>query len=267
MALEFTTEVILYDKIKRIDFVNKLFKDDALEKEAGYFAFPFALSKPEFYVELPDGVVRPKSQMLDGACMQWYCLQDFVAAADDKSAVVWTAVESPLFTIGDINRDTFKSPLPIDNGHLYAYVFNNYWFTNYKASQDGELTFRFALTSMPKYDAVAASRFGQSVRNPLMAVVGTAAQGKMPEKASFCLVKPSNVVVQAVKGAESGNGTIIRLRELAGKTTKATIALPKKFTKAWACNLVEDQQSELKIDGGRVSVTVPANGLATIEVR
>ena len=267
MMLEFTTEIVLYDKIKRIDFINKLFKDNTYEKEAGYFAFPFALDKPEFYVELPNGVVRPKREMLDGACMQWYCLQDFVAAADDKAAVVWTAVESPLFTIGDINRDTFKSPLPIENGHLYAYVFNNYWFTNYKASQDGDLTFRFSLTSMPKYDPVAASHFGQSVRNPLMAVVGTAAQSKMPDEASFCLVKPSNVVVQAMKEAESGDGTILRLREIAGKNTKATLALPKNFTKAWACNLVEDQQSALKIDGGKLTVTVPANGLMTLEVQ
>ena len=267
MALEFTTEVILYDKIKRIDFVNKLFKDDTLEKEAGYFAFPFALNKPEFYVELPDGVVKPKSQMLPGACMQWYCLQDFVAAADDKAAVVWTAIESPLFTIGDINRETFKSPLPIENGHLYAYIFNNYWFTNYKASQDSDMIFRFSLTSMPKYDPVAASRFGQSVRNPLMAVVGQAAQSKMPKEASFCLVKPSNVVVQAVKDAEYGDGIIIRLRELAGKKTKATVALPKDFTRAWACNLVEDPQSELKVDGGKVTVTLPAYGLATIQVK
>ena len=249
---KWTTEVILYDKIKRIDFINTINKDETFEKEAGYFAFPFSLSKPEFYVELPDGIVRPKSQMMEGGCMQWYCLQDFVAAADDKAAVVWTAVDSPLVTIGDINRETFKSPLPIENGHLYAYVFNNYWFTNYKAGQGGELTFRFSLTSMPKYDPVAASHFGQSVRNPLMAVASH--QPLAISHQPFCSVNPGNITIQAVKQAESGGGTIIRLRELSGRDTRAT--LKGRFNQAWSCNLVEDIQSPLKVTQGKVEIPV-----------
>ena len=278
---EWSTDIILYDKIKRIDFVNTLKKEETYDKEAGYFAFPFALNRPEFYVELPNGVVRPKRDMLDGACMQWYCAQDFAAAADDGCAVIWTAVDSPLITIGDLNRETFKSPLPIENGHLYAYVFNNYWFTNYKASQGGELTFRFSLTSMPKYDSVEASRFGQSVRNPLLAIacgpddVGEALSGLpkagRPQRVaptSLCSVAPSNIVVQAVKQAESGKGLIIRLREVAGKKTQATLTLPAgKFNEAWSCNLVEDPQSKLRITKDKVAVTVPASGLATVFVK
>lgn len=264
-----TTEVILYDNAKRIDFINKLEKQETYEKEGGYFAFPFNLNKPEFYVELPNGVVKPKSQMLPGACMQWYCMQDYVAAADDKCAVVWSAIESPLITIGDINRETFKSPLPIDNGHLYAYAFNNYWFTNYKASQGGEMEFRYSLTSMPKYDPVAASRFGQSVRNPLIA--WTVTSPSAPAKnvpTSLVSVSAENVNVQAVKQAESGEGLIIRLRELAGKATPVTLALPKGlFKEAWSCTLVEDAQSRLKLSGGKVTITVPANGLATVWVK
>ena len=270
---EWTTRLVLYDNIKRIDFVNTLNREATYDKEAGYFAFPFGLNEPEFYVEIPDGVMRPKKDMLDGACMQWYCAQDFVAAADDKCAVVWTAVDSPLITIGDINRETFQSPIPIENGHLYAYAFNNYWFTNYKASQGGELTFRFSLTSMPKYDPVAAARFGQSVRNPLIAVtcaennVGAAPVAARPD-ASLCSVSPSNIVIQAVKQAQSGEGLIIRLREVAGKKTQATVIFPiAKFKEAWACSLVEDPKSKLAIKDGKIRVPVAANALATVLVK
>jgi len=268
---QWTTEIRLYDRVKRIDFVNRLQKTETYEKEAGYFAFPFNLDKPEFYVELPDGVVKPKSQMLPGACMQWYCAQDFVAAADAKCAVVWSAVESPLITIGDINRDTFKSPLPIDNGHLYAYAFNNYWFTNYKASQGGEMEFRYSLTSMPKYDPVAASRFGQSVRCPLVAWRMAASSAGKPTQGiptSLVSVSAENVNIQAVKQAESGGGLIIRLRELSGKQSEATLTLPKgKFKEAWSCTLVEDPLSRLKLSADQVTVTVPAHGLATVWVK
>lgn len=267
---EWVSIVVLYDKAKRIDFVDLLTKNETTDREAGYFAFPFGLNKPEWYVEIPDGVVRPKWQMLPGADMEWYCSQDYVAAADDRSAVVWTAMDSPLLTLGDINRETRESPLPIKNGHLYAYVFNNYWNTNYKASQGGQMTFRFSLTSMPKYDPIKAVRFGQMVRHPLVAnAYLPASTGRVaPAAASFCSVDRSNVVIQAAKQAESGKGIVIRLREVAGKAVSAVLTLPAgKFKEAWACNLVEDPKTKLSISGGKVSVAVPANGLATVLVR
>jgi len=226
-APEWTSEIMLYDNTKRIDFVNTLQKTETTDKEAGYFAFPFQFGKPRFHIELPDGEMRPDKDMLDGACMSWYCAQDYAAVEEPGCGVVWTAIYSPLITLGTINQDTFKSPLPLDNGHIYAYVFNNYWFTNYKASQGGEMIFRFALTSMPEYDRVAAARFGQTVRNPLRGIYAAgAARPAGKPAASLCSAAPGNVVIQTIKQAESGKGLIIRLREVSGKKTQATITLP-----------------------------------------
>lgn len=279
----FTTQVILYDNEKRIDFINLIDKNLVYEKEGGYFAFPFALTKPEFRIELPDGVVNPAKDMLDGGCMAWYCAQDFVAASDDTVSVVWTPVDSPLLTLCDVNYETAEGwnmpkaasnwPSKLDNGHIYGYAFNNYWFTNYKAGQSGKLTFRFSLTSMKAYDPVAASRFGQSVRNPLMvkviqpAVSGLKSRNTKPGK-SLCSISPSNVAIQAIKRAETGDGTIIRLRELSGKACKATVTAPALgFKQAWKCNLVEDPMGSLSVSKGAVSVDIPANGMVTVLVK
>ena len=268
-APEWTSEIILYDNAKRIDFINTLQKTETTDKEAGYFAFPFRFDKPRFHIEIPDGEMRPDKDMLDGACMSWYCAQDYAAVEEPGCAVVWTAIDSPLITLGTINQDTFKSPLPLDNGHIYGYVFNNYWFTNYKASQGGEMTFRFALTSMPEYDRVAAARFGQTVRNPLRGIYATGASRPAGKSAaSLCSAAPGNVVIQTIKQAESGKGLIIRLREVGGKKTQASITLPAgRFKEARLCNLVEDVGAELSISAGRVKVPIAANGLATVLVR
>jgi alpha-mannosidase len=76
------------------------------------------------------------------------------------------------------------------------------------------------------------------------------------------------VAVQAIKRAESGDGWIIRLREVGGKAVTATITLPAgKFKRAWACNLVEDSQSELQLAAGKIEVAVKANGMATVLVQ
>jgi hypothetical protein len=271
------SEVTLYDKAKRIDFVNTLDKTPTYEKEAGYFAFPFALRRPVFRVQLPDGVVRPDREMLDGGCMAWYCTQDFVVASDSDCAVVWTSVDSPLVTLGDINRETLqgawytagaKWPVPITNGHLFAYVFNNYWFTNYKASQGGRLRFRFSLTTMRSYDPVAASKFGASVRSPLLAAAAAGRYGPSGVgQGSLLRVEPASLLVQSVKRAESGEGLVIRLKEVSGKRTTARVAIPSlRFQEAWSCNLVEDPQTKLRVSAGRIEVPIQANGLATVMV-
>ncbi|MHB1000059.1 MAG: glycoside hydrolase family 38 N-terminal domain-containing protein [Armatimonadota bacterium] len=280
------TEVILYNDIKRIDFQNTLEKTSTLEKEAGYFAFPFNLDKPDFRIELPNGVFDPKKNMLEGGCTAWHSMQDFTAAFDSKAAVVWTAIDSPLITLCDINEEMdngtigpyrffsagTKKPVPIDNGRLYAYAFNNYWFTNYKASQGGTLKFRFSLTSMKSYDPVAASRFGQSVRNPLLARVDNtsdkAVQKTVSLPYSFCTVSEPNVYIQAIKKSELGEGTVIRLREVGGKSTETTVSFaPGNFSEAWLCNLMEDPQKKVRISNGKVKITVPANGLVTLQVK
>lgn len=266
------TSVVLYDDVKRIDFNNSIEKTAVYAKEAGYFAFPFAMNKPEFHIDLPDGVVNPAKDMLPGGCMAWYCAQDYTAVKDDGAAVIWSAVDSPLITLCDINRDAFVSPLPITNGHLYAYAYNNYWFTNYKASQGGHLDYRFSITSAKSFDPAAATRFGQAVRNPMLAVACGSAQSNnktlSPEQSSFISVKPESVVIQTIKKAETGEGYIIRLRETAGKNAQAVITLPaKRFSSAWMCNLVEDPGTKLKVVDGTVTADIPANGLATVMVR
>lgn len=268
-APEWTSEITLYDKVKRIDFANTLQKTETTDKEAAYFAFPFRMTKPSFHIEIPDGELRPGKDSLPGACMSWYCAQDYAAVEEPGCAVVWSAVDSPLLTLGTINQDTFKSPLPLDNGHIYAYVLNNYWFTNYKASQGGEMVFRFSLTSMPEYDRVAAARFGQTVRNPLRGIAanGTSAS-RSASTASLCSVTPANVVIQSVKRAESGKGLIIRLREVGGKKTQAAIKLPAgHFKEVRLCNLVEDPGKALSLSAGKVVAPIPANGLTTVLVR
>lgn len=269
---EWTTRITLYNNTKRIDFANTLRKIETADKEAGYFAFPFAVSRPRFHIEIADGEMQAGKDILDGACMSWYCAQDYAAVEEPGCAIVWSAVDSPLLTLCDINRERFESPLPLTNGHIYAYVFNNYWNTNYKAGQGGEMTFRFSMTSMPSYDRLDAARFGQSVRT---AMCGITVRGTRPYlrsesrlSDSLCSVSPANVVIQSVKKAESGRGLILRLREVGGEKTTASVKLPAgNFREAYACNLVEVIGKRLPISGGRVTVPLAANGLATVRIR
>jgi len=55
---------------------------------------------------------------------------------------------------------------------LYAYLFNNYWHTNYKADQAGPLSFRFVIAPHAAFDPVALRRLSDEQDFPLLVIAG-----------------------------------------------------------------------------------------------
>ncbi len=261
--------VIAWNFPKRIDAVNHLTKTQTYEKEAVYFAFPFAAQKPTFRYEIPAGVVAANTDMLPGACLDWFTVQHFVEVDSPEGAVTWATPDAPLACFQDINRGKWQTQLPFANGHIYAYVMNNYWFTNYLAGQGGDYTFRFSITSRKTADRVASARFGWAASNPLLAVpVEANPSGPLADSAgSLVLVEEANVIVVGARRAMEGDGLVLRLWELTGKPTVAHVKLPSiPAKKATACNLVEEPQGPLEIRDGVIAVPIRASGLATVRV-
>ena len=269
MTPSITTEVTVWNDVKRVDITNRLTKEKTYEKEAVYFAFPFAAKKPTFRYEAPLAIQRPDEHMLPGACLDWFTVQHFVQIDAPDVAITWSTPDAPLVCFQDINRGKWQTELPIVTGHLYAYVMNNYWFTNYQAGQGGRSTFRFSITSEQKADTVHSARFGWGASNPLISVEANAnANGPLPPgSASLVQIGKPNVLLVGMKRAESGKGLVLRLWEIAGKPTTVHVQLPLvSFTKASACNLVEVPQQPLEVRDSTVAVPVRASGVATLLV-
>jgi len=266
MTSSFEASVILYDDVKRIDFTNTLDKNPNLAKEAGYFAFPFAFNNPAMRLEIPDGVIRPELDQLPAACRDWYCVQHFLTVSDGSAAVVWTPLDSPLVTLQDIERGQWYDHIKIENGNVFAYVFNNYWFTNYKATQSGRLTFRFSMTSGRSFTDAEAKRFGESVQSPMVCeFLDKGSSGDGASERSFVSVDRENVVIQAVTPARFTEGTVIRLREMNGRTGAAKLRVDGiGFRRAYLCNLAEDRSDTLAVTNGTIEVPCRALGLTTV---
>jgi len=270
MTPEIVTEVTVYNDLKRVDIANRLTKTLTYDKEAVYFAFPFAAKEPVFRYQVPCAVFRPDQDLLPGACLDWFTVQHFVEIESDDAAITWSTPDAPLVCFQDINRGKWQTELPITNGHLYAYVMNNYWFTNYLAGQGGRFTFRFSITSRPKSDTVASAQFGWAASSPLVAVKSDAnPDGPLPaESASLVEIAEPNVLLIGMKQAENGESLILRLWETTGKPTTAHVTLAHvPVKKATLCNLVEVPQEELEVQQSTVAVPVRGSGLATVSVQ
>jgi hypothetical protein len=269
MTPKLTCEITVWEDVKRIDVVNRLTKTLTYDKEAVYFAFPFAADKPVLRYEEPAAIVRPDKDFLPGACLDWLTVQHFVELEARDAAICWSTPDAPLVCFQDINRGKWQTDYAAANGHLYAYVMNNYWFTNYLAGQGGDFTFRFAITSRPKADNVASARFGWGVSSPLLAFpVRANPRGKLPAPAASLIeIAEPNVLLVGLKRAEADQSLVLRLWEVAGRATTAQVRLPLlAVRKASSCNLVEEPQATLEVHQSAVAVPVRGFGLQTLRV-
>jgi len=172
-------------------------------------------------------------------------------------------------TLTDINRGLWRKRLGVLSGHVFSYLMNNYWFTNYLAGQSGDYEFRFSITSRPKADPVASARFGWETSNSLLTVpVQANPRGPLAgPSGSLVSIDEPNVFLVGARRAAEGDGLILRLWELTGKPTTAHVRLPHiPIKKATACNLVEEPQGPLEIRDGAIAVPIRGSGLATVRV-
>ena len=270
MTPNLVTEVTVWNHLRRVDILNRFEKTETYDKEAVYFAFPFAAENPTFRYECPAGIVNANRDMLPGACLDWFAVQHFVEIETVDAAIAWSTPDAPLVCFQDINRGKWLRNLPLKSGHLYAYVLNNYWHTNYKAGQGGRHVFRFSITSRAKADNTASAQFGWTAANPLLPAITPEGQpGPLPgQSASLVEIAEPNVLLLAAKQAEVGDGLVLRLWEVSGRPATAHVRLHHLSVRsAVNCNLVEDSEGTLEVRNGEIAVPIRASGLATLKIQ
>ncbi len=94
-----------------------------------------------------------------------------------------------------------------------------------------------------------------------------AADGGQPGSCySLAVVDKENIVLETVKAAEDGTGTVYRMYESENAKTKAHLTVKQPFTKAYICNLLEETQAEAQVEGNRVAFTCRPYEIVTVKV-
>src|SRR6266571_2088364 len=161
-----TSIVTLYDELPWVDIENRITKTATLAKEALYFGFPWAFTKPTVEVEVPLGRMTVDRDQQPGSCRDWYCHAHWVWLHEASDGVLWSGPDTPLFTLNDLFRGAWRRSIAPD-GTLFAYAMNNYWHTNYAAAQSGPVTFRFRISLLAPGDAAEPVRRGWAACDPL----------------------------------------------------------------------------------------------------
>jgi alpha-mannosidase len=167
---KFSYEVRVFDGINRVDIINRLDKEAVRTKEGVHFAFPFNVPQGQLRYDVAHGIVRPEEDQLPGACKNFFSVQSWVDVSNDQRGITWATPDAPLVEIGTITAE-MRWLKETDNAqNFYSYVMNNYWHTNYKADQEGMITFRYSLQPHGELLIEDVVRFGMGQREPLIAL-------------------------------------------------------------------------------------------------
>jgi alpha-mannosidase len=227
------TEVRVFNGEKKIELIEDLEKTPELKKESVYFAFPFAMTHPQFQYEIQNGVVDPAKDMYPGAGHEWFSVQHWVSVQQDGVSATVMPLDAPLVTLGDINRGEWPTSFGERPGNIFSYAMNNYWHTNYRAEQGGHFRFRYVITSASQTDAPALSRMAWQETTPLeenqIRSQDKALDRPRPlhaNEGSLLSVDDPDLLLDTWKPAEDGNGTILRFIDLGGMPRTVTVGVP-----------------------------------------
>jgi len=268
------TEILLFNDEKKIEFRYDVRKNYTTEKEGVYFAFPVSVSQPAFLYATQQQWVDPARDLMKGGSLEWFNIQQWMAVRDASLAVGIVPLDASLASFGDINRGTWPGTFAPKSATIFSYVMNNYWHTNYRAGQGGNFTFRYALTSAPQLDGAALTKLGLEEMRPaeLNYVVSQDKPGNPPrplpaEGANFLNSSGDNVALITWKQAENGDGTILRLQEIAGKPAEAQISLTKaNISSARLCSSVEVDMHSLPVENNAIHLTFQPFEVLTVRL-
>lgn len=91
-------------------------------------------------------------------------------------------------------------------------------------------------------------------------------QSEEKETYSFASVAHDNVIIETVKKAEDGSGTVIRMYESENSYTKTKLTVNTDFGRAYICNLLEETEGEAAVAGNEIEVVLKPYEVVTVKI-
>jgi alpha-mannosidase len=259
------TSVTLYDDLKCLDLSVLVDKRENFDMEGVYAAFPFAVDSPAFLMETANAVYRACDEQLPNTCRDWYSVQHAVGITGREAGVLWASRDAPLVQLGEIRTGRWDPKYVPVKGHLYAWLMNNLYFTNFKAAQSGRMAFDFRLGTIEGPLGTRAVReWGEAFALPLVALTTNSTVGEY----RWLDVQPGNIQVQVLKSSPEEGYITLRLKETAGEPVTATLTwLSDGAVELLRTDLLEAGETQpVQGDGRTFSLPVEAHRLVTLRM-
>lgn len=255
---------VLHPRIELSAFINK---EDIRSPESIYFVFPLNLNKDwRCHYDTAGMFVELDAEQMGNVCRDWITVDQTVSIYDRKKGVTLACPDAPLIQIGDFNFGKESHSVPRkENPLLLCWPMNNYWDTNFWASQPGWVQFKYELTPFDQFDPKTAYELGVIAAGS--AEMNVAVHCPREDSGKFLHVTGNHVVPLYIKPAKDKNGFIVTLRNLAKEPGDFSLELPhKKIANAAVVNTLEETVKEMKVVHNTVNISLKGNELIHLRV-
>ncbi len=256
------TEIRLYKNTKKIEFRYMARKLIITDPEALYITFPFSLPGSRIVFETIGGILS-QGQQLPGSSTDWNVAQNFVAVRGKSGQIVVVSNEVPLWHFSDFNMGKFDRNPKAGKTWLYSWVMNNYWFTNFRAYQEGAFSWSYQITSSSDTTNAFATKYAWGERNHYPARTFPAGNNefKTATLETLKISGPKNAVLTNSRPSFTNPGAVLlRFRELEGQSAevKLSSAVPGRIVR---------KMTEVNPTGKALGLPVQAIQLKPYEVK
>jgi alpha-mannosidase len=245
--------------------------------EATYLLYPLAVPQAVARLDLGGQAIVAGQDQLPGVCRDYFTAQQWVDFSNESVGVTIALPENPLVQLGDFHFGHNQTEFTLERAMLLGWVTNNYWETNFRAHQPGQVRARYRLTPhQGDFNEAQAHRlgldaaYGQLV--PIWQHLGelAAAPPLWPGAGSLLQLPGQNspVLTLHVKPAKDSTGLVVRLLNASDEAQPAEIGSGLlHIVAAHQCDLLEKPLQPLEVQNGIVSLSLPPRGLVTVQLQ
>ena len=236
-------------------------------KESMNFAFPFEVKGGVIQMDVPYGVMQPEKDQIPSACKNWLTANRWADVSNKETGIALITLDAPLFEVGGITAVMLGSQTnpEIWRKHieptqtLFSWAINNHWGTNYRAYQEGKITFRYALWPHKQFKPWENSKVAIGLSQPLLvkqcSEKNIALTGLYPDQ--------PQVIVTALKPCDDGDGVMMTLfNSSPSKVITKLISGKIQVQQFWKSDLGEDKVSKISNN-----IELPAWGVIMIRIK
>lgn len=231
-------EVRLYQHEPVVEFRYRIRKRPSTDPESLYAAFQFhkMLAYPGLRPTLTIGFdsagseINPVTQQIPRTSADWHAANRFVELDNESIVYHLSSPDILLHQFGGIQLGKFRQHAATEKPHVFSWLFNNYWVTNFLADQSGELTWtqsiHVGLPTVPGDEPPGASHFSLLSSwerfSPMPTRVlppNAQSQGGAPHEYQVLQIDNQHVALVNARPIADGN-VLLQLRELHGVKSK-----------------------------------------------
>ncbi len=243
----------------RFDLLN------TVEPESVYFTFPLDLPGWRAHYDTADLPVAYDTEQLPGTARDFLTAGQWVCVHNASLAALLVCPDAPMVQIGDFNFGRrIAGPDPQRPPLLLGWPANNYWMTNFRASQPGVIRVCYELSTMPQYDAAACTRAAMAASQP----VEVHPMLQCEDDTAQSLIEIDHPALYLLHAEEAEAGMVLRIANVTDEPAAATLKVTDRTIAAAAVTdpFAERKQRDAAVTAGTARLSLPPRHVSTVRL-